>query len=149
VSRLKLVAIVALVAGPAVAFMGFKEKQRVGKIEKDGVEVVGVPMGGEMRKGRKGAKTYKVTVDYPTSADGKGTPKSKEFKVTKTFFESISSGDMITADTVKVKLLADNPDEAIIVGGSDDDQIMFPIGIGAFVLGGIGTAVLFRKPAAA
>jgi hypothetical protein len=128
--------------------MGFKEKQRIGKIEKDGVEVVGVPTGGEMRKGRKGGKTYKVNVAYLIPGD-KGTPQSKEFKVTREFFESISSGDQITADTVKVKVLADQPDEAIIVGGSDDDRIMFPIGLGAFVLGGIGTVVLFRKPAAA
>ena len=54
-SRLKLAAIIALVVGPCLAFVGFKEKQRVEKIEKNGVEVAGVPMSGEMRKGRKGA----------------------------------------------------------------------------------------------
>ena len=145
-SRLKLAAIIALVVGPCLAFVGFKEKQRIEKIEKNGVEVAGVPMSGEMRKGRKGAKTYKLQVIYP---DTKGGSKNKEFKVTGDFYESISSGDQITADTVKVKVLADQPDEAIIVGGSDDDRIMFPIGLGAFVLGGIGTVVLFRKPAAA
>ena len=154
-ARLKLVAIVALVAGPIVAFIGFKEKQRIGKIEKDGVEVAGVPTGGEMHKGRKGAKTYKITVVYPAPVAAADAPKlpalpqSKEFKVTRKFFESISSGDQITVDTVKVKMLTDQPDEAFIVGGSDDDRIMFPIGLGAFVLGGIGTVVLFRKPAAA
>jgi len=146
VFKLKLVAIVALVAGPCLAFLGFKEKQRIGKIEKDGMEVAGVPTGGEMRKGRKGGKTYKLNVMYP---DSKGAPQSKEFKVTRKFFESISSGDMITADTVPVKMLADQPDEAIIVGGSDDDRAMFPVGIGAFVLGGVGTAVMFRKGRAA
>jgi hypothetical protein len=142
VSRLKLVAIVALVAGPCLAFVGFQEKQKIEKIEKGGVEVAGVPMGGEMRKGRKGARTYKVDVTYP---DTKGASKTKQFKVTRKFFESISSGDTITAETVPVKLLADQPDEAIIVGGSDDDRAMFPVGIGAFILGGIGTAVMFRK----
>lgn len=142
VSRLKLVAVVALVAGPVVAFLGFKEKQRIEKIEKSGVEVVGEPQGGEMRKGRRGAKTYKLQVKYP---DTKGGSTTKEFKVTRKFFESISSGDSITAETVPVKLLADQPDEAIIVGGSDDDRAMFPVGIGAFVLGGVGTAIMFRK----
>lgn len=141
-SRLKLAAIIALVVGPCLAFVGFKEKQRVEKIEKNGVEVAGVPMGGEMRKGRKGAKTYKLQVIYP---DSKGGSKNKEFKVTREFFESISTGDQITAETVPVKLLAEQPDEAIIVNGSDDDRLMFPVGIGAFVLGGAGTAFLFRK----
>ena len=141
-ARFKLIAVVALVAGPVLAFVGFKEKQRIEKIERDGVEVAGVPMSGEMRKGRKGAKTYKLNVTYP---DSKGAAQSKEFKVTREFFESISSGDQITADTVKVKMLADQPTEAIIVGGSDDDRFMFPAGIGAFVLGGAGCAFLFRK----
>lgn len=141
-SRLKLIAVVALVAGPVVAFMGFKEKQRIEKIEKDGVEVAGVPMSGEMRKGRKGAKTYKIQVMYP---HGKGAATTKEFKVTRGYYESITSGDTFTVETVPVKLLADQPEEAIIVGGSDDDRALFPVGIGAFVLGGVGTALMFRK----
>lgn len=141
-SKIKLVAIAALVAGPFVAFLGFQEKQRIGKIEKEGVEVPGVPVGGEMRKGRKGAKTYELEVVYP---DTKGGTKTGDFKVTRAFFESISNEDSITVDTVPVKLLADQPDQAIIVGGSSDDRAMFPVGIGAFVAGGIGTALLFRK----
>ncbi|MCW1883778.1 hypothetical protein OKA04_03495 [Luteolibacter flavescens] len=139
--RLKLIAILALVVGPILAFMGFKERQRIGKIETEGVEVVGVPMGGEMKKGRKGAKTYTITVKYP---DANGAPQEKDFKVKSEYFNSISDGDSITVPMVKVKVLADQPDEAIIVGGSDDDRIMFPVGIGAFVLGGIGTVFMFR-----
>lgn len=139
--RFKLIAILALVVGPIMAFLGFKEKQRIGKIESDGVEVVGVPIGGEMKKGRKGAKTYTITVMYP---DGKGAPLRKDFKVKRAYFESISEEDSITADTVPVKFLADQPDEAIIVGGSDDDRLMFPVGIGAFILGGVGTIFMFR-----
>ena len=141
-SRLKLVAIIALVAGPCLAFVGFKEKQRIEKIEKNGVEVAGVPMSGEMRKGRRGAKSYKLQVIYP---DTKGGSKTNQFKVTRAFYESISSGEEITVETVPLKLLADQPDEAIIVGGSDDDRLMFPVGIGAFLLGGAGTAFLFLK----
>ena len=141
-SRIKLVAIVALIAGPILAFMGFKERQRVEKIEKDGVELVGVPTSGLLKKGRKGAKTYKVTVEYLSP---KGAPQTKEFEVTRAFFESISSGDQITAETVPLKVLPDQPDQAIIVGGSSDDRAMFPVGIGAFVLGAAGTAFAFRK----
>jgi hypothetical protein len=141
-SKLKLVAIVALIAGPIVAFLGFKEKQRVERIEKDGIEAVGVPTSGILKKGRKGAKTYKVTVEYP---DAKGAPQTKEFEVTGKFFESISSGDQITAETVTLKMLPDQPDQAFIVGGSSDDRAMFPVGIGAFVIGAAGTAFLFRK----
>ena len=62
------------------------------------------------------------------------------------FFKSISTGEEITADTVPLKVLPDQPEQAIIVGGSDDDRFMFPVGIGAFVLGGIGTVFAFRKP---
>jgi len=145
-SRLKLAAIIGVVVGPILAYTGFKEKQRIGKIEKDGVEVAGVPMSGEMRKGRKGGKTCTIKVIYP-SADGKGAPTTKDFKVKSAFFESISAGDQITADTVKVKMLPDQPEEAYIVDGSDDDRAMFPVGVGVFVLGGIGTAMMFRKSA--
>ena len=123
--------------------MGFKEKQKIENIEKNGVEVAGIPMSGNLKKGRRGAKTYTLNVEY---LDSKGAPRSKDFKVTGEFFESISTGDEITADTVPLKVLPDQPDQAIIVGGSDDDRFMFPVGIGAFVLGGIGTVFAFRKP---
>ncbi|MEK7950292.1 hypothetical protein [Luteolibacter soli] len=142
-SRLKIAAILALVIGPCLAFVGFKERQRIGKIEKDGVEVAGIPTGGRIETGRKGGKTHRITVTYP--AGGPPNATSKEFKVTGDFFESISSGETITADTVKVKMLADQPEEAFIVDGSDDDRVLFPVGLAAFALGGVGTASMFRK----
>jgi hypothetical protein len=123
--------------------MGFKEKQKIENIEKNGVEVAGIPVSGNLKKGRRGAKTYTLQVEY---LDSKGAPHSENFKVTGEFFESISTGDEITADTVPLKVLPDQPDQAIIVGGSDDDRFMFPVGIGAFVLGGIGSVFAFRKP---
>lgn len=142
-SRLKLAALIGLIGGPAFAFVGFKEKQKIENIEKNGVEVAGIPMSGNLKKGRRGAKTYTLQVEY---LDGKGAPRSGDFKVTREFFESISTGDEITAETVPMKVLPDQPEQAIIVGGSDDDRFMFPVGIGAFVLGGIGTAFAFRRP---
>lgn len=142
-SRLKIASIIGLIGGPAFAFMGFKEKQKIENIEKNGVAVEGVPMSGNLKKGRKGAKTYTLNVEY---LDSKGALHSKDFKVTGDFFESISNGTEITADTVPLKVLPDQPEQAIIVGGSDDDRFMFPVGIGAFALGGIGTVFAFRKP---
>ena len=142
-SRLKLASLIGLIGGPAFAFMGFKEKQKIENIEKNGVEVAGIPMSGNLKKGRRGAKTYTLNVEY---LDNKGAPHNKDFKVTGKFFESISTGEEITAETVPLKVLPDQPEQAIIVGGSDDDRYMLPVGIGAFVLGGIGTAFAFRKP---
>ena len=141
-SRLKLAAIIGLLGGPAFAFIGFKEKQKIENIEKNGVEVSGFPASGELKKGRRGSKTYTLTVEYP---DSKGVARTGDFKVTREFFESISTGEAITADSVPMKVLADHPEQAIIVGGSTDDRFMFPFGIGAFVLGGIGTFFSFRK----
>ena len=100
-------------------------------------------MSGNLKKGRRGSKTYTLNVEY---LDTKGAPHSKDFKVTGEFFESISTGEEITADTVPLKVLPDQPEEAIIVGGSDDDRFMLPFGLGAFVLGGVGTFFAFRKP---
>ena len=141
--RAKLAAIFTLLLGPFVAFVGFEEKQRTGRIEEEGVEVVGIPTHGRVDPGRRGIKTYRVTVTYP--AGGPPNARSKEFKVTSGFFESITTGGTITAKRVKVRMLPDNLDEAIIVDGSADDGWMFPVGIGAFVLGGVSTFLLFRK----
>ena len=62
-SRLKLASLIGLIGGPAFAFVGFKEKQKIENIEKNGVEMTGVPMSGNLKKGRRGAKTYTLTVD--------------------------------------------------------------------------------------
>ena len=78
-SRLKLASLIGLIGGPAFAFMGFKEKQKIENIEKNGVEVAGIPVSGNLKKGRRGAKTYTLKVEY---LDSKVAPHSEDYKVT-------------------------------------------------------------------
>ncbi len=140
--RLKLIAIIALIFGPVLAFQSFQDSQRLAKIEKEGVQVLGIPMSGEITERRKSGKSFKLNVSYP---DKDGKLHSKEFKVKSDFFEAISEGNSITAETVTIKRLDSDPDQAILVGGSDDGNIPVFVCILVTIGGAIGCYFAFRK----
>ena len=56
------------------------------------------------------------------------------------FFKSISSGDSMTVDTVKLTYLNADPEQAIIVGGTTDTGVNLWIGGVMTVIGLVGGA---------
>lgn len=57
-----------------------------------------------------------------------GKPGSKEFKESSSYYKTIGSDGKITVDTVPVKYLVNDPHQAIIGGGSEDDSILLWVG---------------------
>lgn len=72
-------------------------------------------------------------------------PVTKEFKVSKAFFESLGSNGTITRDTVKVKYVPADPQIAILPEGSEDEVFFLYIGPLIF-LGGLGYLIYRAKP---
>lgn len=123
-----------VIGGPIATYFSYTEKSRVERVESVGVETDAQVHGGQEKRGRKGSRSYTVKLSYQAN----GQSYSKDMNVTGSFFNSISNGDSMTVDTVKVKYLKENPDQAIVVGGTDKQEFMMWLGI----LGGLGAAAV-------
>ena len=134
----------ALIMGPVLTYKAYEEKQSNDRIAKEGIEVQGVPTEGHSQTGRR-SSSYKLTVMYPTKG---GKPVTHEFKVTRDYFKSVSNDTTITVPTVPVKYLPSDPHSAIIVGGSDNNEIFLWIGPVLFVIGAVCLGNMLRKRAA-
>jgi len=131
-SKIKLFAVIAVIAGPFLTYNGHQEKGRLAKLEKEGVTVDGFIEGGEWRKGRR-SSSYKLEVSYTPQ---KSTPVKQSFEVTSPFFSAHASNTMVTDPAVKVRYLpSDIQESAIIVGGSTNTAFHYEMGIWAFVIG--------------
>ncbi len=146
-SRLKYVALLGILAGPVLAFMGWKEKQKLAVIEQDGVTVPAEIESGEMTK-RKRTKTYKLTVGY--KPQGASEVIHKEFTVKKAYVDMHVNDDTIKDTHAEVRYLPSDPQQAVLVGGSTDAAAMLPVG-GAWGLIGLltGAFMVFGRKSSA
>lgn len=145
-SKFKLIAVIALLAGPIMAFMGYQDQQRLAALEKDGVTVPGFIEGGEWKRGKKGSKSYSFDVSYTPQS---GAPQKQSFKINSDFFKAHATEQEVTDPNCQVRYLASDPKNAIVIGGSTDITALFGVGIGAAVIGLLGCGYLFfmYKPA--
>jgi hypothetical protein len=131
-SKIKLFAVIAVIGGPFLTYNGHQEKERLAKLEQEGVTVDGFIEGGEWRKGRR-SSSYKLDVSFTPQ---KGAPTKQTFQVRSDFFSAHADNAKVTDPAVKVRYLPSNIQaSAIIVGGSTDATASFSMGIGAFAIG--------------
>ena len=139
-SKLKLVAVFAVIGGPFLIYYGLQEKARLNKLERDGVTVDGFIEGGEWHKGTR-SSSFKLDVSYTPQ---KGTPLRQTFQVTSDFFSAHANDTVVTDPAVMVRYVPSNiQDSAIVVGGSIDSAASFAMGLGAFI-GGLLTLGVIR-----
>jgi len=144
--RLKLIAILALIAGPILAVSGYKDKQSHEKLVAEGVKVEGEITGGESSKRRRSGKTYKFDIAFETKE--KRVIK-KTLTVPKSFVDSHTSGETITNPKVEVLYLPSDPTQCEVVGVDSDHEAMLYGGTLAGLAGLVGTIVMVRKKRAA
>jgi hypothetical protein len=147
-NKIKLVAIVAILAGPFFAIQGYNTKQSLAALEKDGVTVEGVIQGGESNTGgRRRSSSYSFEVGFTPQV---GSPQVKTFAVTANYFNAHVSGDAISDPKVEVRYLPSQPDNSILVGGSTDNSWTFMAGLAALLVGLLTAGYMFfvYKPAA-
>ncbi|MES2593709.1 MAG: DUF3592 domain-containing protein [Verrucomicrobiota bacterium] len=141
-TKIKLVAIAAVLLGPYAAYEGYKDKQMLAEMDKTGITVPGEITGGESSKRRR-SSSYVFNVAY--LPQGANAPMEKDFRVKSDFFKAHVSGDSVGDPKVEVRYLPTNPQTAIVVGGSTDDAALFPIGIGAAVVGLLVAIFMFTR----
>jgi hypothetical protein len=139
-TKIKVFAVIAVLAGPFLTYNGHQEKERLAKLEKEGVTVDGIIEGGEWRKGRR-SSSYKLDVSFKPQ---NGAQTQQTFQVSSTFFSAHASDTAVTDPAVKVRYLPSAvQDSAIIVGGSTDTTAMFGVGIGALVGGLLTLGIMY------
>lgn len=132
-SKIKLIALIVALVGPCLAWIGYQEKTRLAELEAKGTTTEGVITGGEWKKGRKSGKTYIFNVAWKDAA---GKMKTQDFRVTEAYFKAHATETEVKDEKVKVLYHPTKADQVILVGGSPNNKEMFPVGIGAFALGG-------------
>jgi len=138
-TKIKLFAAIAIIAGPFLTYNGHQEKERLARLEKEGVTVDGIIEGGEWKKGKN--SNYQFDVSYTPQ---NGAPVKQTFKVTSNYFSAHASDTAVTDPMAKVRYLPSAiQDSAILVGGSTDFTAGFNLGIGAFVGGLITMGIMF------
>ena len=125
-----------VIGGPFIAWSGYSHRQLRSRLATEGTTVDATVVSGEERSGRRGSRSYEITVTYQAGSRS----LQKEMSVNGTFFQSISSGDSMTVDTVKLTYLNSDPDQAIIVGGTNDTSVNLWIGGVMTVIGLVGGA---------
>ncbi len=131
--KLKWPASVCAAAGAYLVWQGWNDRELYTRLDAAGRVVEGTIDSGESKSGRRSSKSYSFDVSYTTEA---GQLQSRSFEVTKGFFERCVSGDQIVHDQVQVKYDPEDPQRAILVGGSKDQRGMLPVG-GAMAGAGI------------
>ncbi len=67
-TKIKLFAVIALLAGPFLTYSGHQEKERLAKLEKDGVTVDGFIEGGEWKRGKGSYHQFDVSYTPQTAS---------------------------------------------------------------------------------
>ncbi len=138
-TKIKLFALIAVLAGPFLTYKGHQEKERLAKLEKEGITVDGIIEGGKWKRGKNSYHQFDVSYTPQN-----GTPVKQTFSVTSNYFSAHATDTVTTDPAVKVSYLpSEIQDSAIIVGGSTDSTASFGFGIGAFVGGLITLGVMF------
>jgi hypothetical protein len=127
--------------GLLLAYFGFSDQELRRRLDATGKTTQGTVEGGEMRRGRRGSKTYHLFVHYTPEGQ---TSIRGDFAVAEWFYR-----DTLAASHKPIDVRYDpaSPTEAIVEGTQDRSSFL-PIGTGLFALGSIGFWYLRRRAAA-
>ena len=107
--------------------LGFRDKSRLDALNQEGVTVAGNIINGHRHAGKNTSYTLEAVFTTQT-----GVQLQKQFTVSSEFFNSHMSESVLTDPTVKIRYQLSNTDNCIILGGSTDNVMLFPLG--CFVL---------------
>ncbi len=74
--------LILVIGGPFIAWSGYSHRQFKSRLATEGTTVDATVESGEEKSGRRGSKSYRITVSYPAG----GRSIQKEMSVNGTFF---------------------------------------------------------------
>ncbi len=141
--RFAILLLVMAIGGPFLAWQGYSHRQFRAKLATEGVTVDALASGAEVKSGRRGSKSATLSISY----QGEGRSISKQMPVSNSFIDSITGGDALSVETVKLTYLKLDPEQAIIVGGTPDISVNLWIGLVVTAIGVIGGGLYVRSRA--
>lgn len=162
VGKLKYLLLIAAVGGPIVAWSSWEDGQRRREVEAKGQTATATIDGATRTKRRRSGTSYRVHLSW-TDAAGQ-THAAKDVPISRGMADRIIVDDRIQVDTLPIRYLAEGgaadrleAGENVIVVDDEASQLqtddeMITIGIGAGIVGALGSALLFwlgrRRPQA-
>src|SRR5688500_10061451 len=125
--KLKLGSIIALLVGPFLIIMNYRETTEKQAIARDGISTVAIPTAKISRRGRRGGRTYKLEVQYPVQTGG---TRTERVSVSRELYDKAESQPLLP-----IKYSASNPSKLIIVGQKIESPAMYVVGTVLLVLG--------------
>lgn len=145
VRNLKWALLIVIVAGPGFAYWSYTEAGKIEQVMASGVEAEAFITGGTVSSGRRRGTSYKLDTVW---ADADGASHEEEISISSEFAGQVIVDDTLTIDVVHVKYVPGNTElPTVIVEDAPqqvaDKRLMVWIGIGAGILGAIGSALFF------
>ncbi|HYD73100.1 MAG TPA: hypothetical protein VEF55_08180 [Candidatus Binatia bacterium] len=139
-NNLKWALVLAIFAGPAIAYSSYQDQQRIQRVMANGAEITAFVAGGAEERGRRGRRSYSLDLVWP---DANGAPQSHTVDVSDAYAQSIIVGDTITIETTQIKYLASETDGPVVVVADASEQLeTAQFGIWLGIGGGIGGLIL-------
>jgi DNA-directed RNA polymerase subunit M/transcription elongation factor TFIIS len=126
-----------VIAGPIFTWSGCRDQQQLQLLATDGQTVAGEIMEAELRRGRKGRRSYKFDVEFKTHT---GQVIYKQFSVGSTLFNKHCNDEEIYNPAVDVRYAKSDPNISMIAGSEGNPSLSIFGGIFAVVFGGLALA---------
>lgn len=136
-NNLKWALVLAIFAGPAIAYFSYQDQQRIQRVMANGAEITAFVAGGTEERGRRGSRSYSLDLMW---LDASGAEQSRTVDVSDAYAQSIISGDAITVDTTQIRYLASETEGPVVVVADaphqlETDQFGMWLGIGGGIAG--------------
>ncbi len=143
--QLKWVLLAASVAGPGFAYWSYTEAGKIEQVVASGVEAEAFVAGGTVTSGRRRGTTYKLDTIW---ADAEGAQHQDEIAISSEYAQQVIVDDTLQIETVHVKYVPGNAELPTSIAEAAatqlaDKRLMVWLGIGAGIIGAIGSALFF------
>jgi hypothetical protein len=144
-SNLKWFLLIAIVAGPGWAYYSWTGLEAVKRVAAQGTEATAFVDGGESRSGRRSGTSYSIHAIWPGEG---GVERAENISISSEYAKGIVQDDMLLIDEVQIKYMPGDDAAPVLVVDDipqqqADKELMIWLGIGAGVIGVIGSAIFF------